>query len=68
LLDFYADQSLSCNEMEKLTFIVPVSQDETPIRHLFDVSANNGNDKARMQGRILFGPPVIICLVSPDKN
>ncbi|WP_018153167.1 protein-disulfide reductase DsbD [Leeia oryzae] len=62
LLDFYADWCVSCVEMEKDTFSVPMVQQALSGMILLraDVTANQPGDRALLARFNLFGPPGII--------
>ena len=63
LLDFYADWCVSCKEMERYTFSDPTVAAEmarfVPLKA--DVTANDAEDQALMQGRFgIPGPPAML--------
>ncbi len=63
LLDFYADWCVSCKEMERYTFSDPEVAAEMQRFLLLqaDVTANDAEDQALLQGRFgLPGPPAIL--------
>ncbi|SDY46791.1 thiol:disulfide interchange protein DsbD [Allochromatium warmingii] len=63
LLDFYADWCVSCKELERDTFSDPTVQAEMQrfVRLRADVTANDAEDRALMQGRFgLPGPPALL--------
>ncbi|MBP7983830.1 MAG: protein-disulfide reductase DsbD [Chromatiaceae bacterium] len=63
LLDFYADWCVSCKEMERYTFSDPAVAAEMARFVLLqaDVTANDEEDQALMQGRFgIPGPPAIL--------
>jgi thiol:disulfide interchange protein DsbD len=63
ILDFYADWCVSCKEMERYTFSDPAVAKEMARFELLqaDVTANDAEDQALMQGRFgLPGPPAIL--------
>jgi thiol:disulfide interchange protein DsbD len=63
MLDFYADWCLSCKEMERYTFSDPAVVRELQRFVLLqaDVTHNDAQDKALMQGRFgIPGPPAIL--------
>jgi len=63
LLDFYADWCVSCQEMERYTFSDPSVMAELRrfVRLQADVTANDAEDRALIQGRFgLPGPPAIL--------
>jgi thioredoxin:protein disulfide reductase len=63
MLDFYADWCVSCKEMERDTFSDPAVQAQLARFVLLqaDVTANDSDDQALMQGRFgLPGPPAIL--------
>ncbi len=63
LLDFYADWCVSCKEMERHTFSDPAVAAEMARFVLLqaDVTANDKEDQALMQGRFgIPGPPAIL--------
>ena len=63
MLDFYADWCVSCKEMERYTFPEPEVQNAMAEFVLLqaDVTANDAEDKALMQGRFgLPGPPAML--------
>ena len=63
LLDFYADWCVSCKEMERYTFSDPAVNAEMARFVLLqaDVTANDEEDQALMQGRFgIPGPPAIL--------
>jgi thiol:disulfide interchange protein DsbD len=63
MLDFYADWCVSCKEMERYTFPEPevVAAMEKFVLLQADVTANDAEDKALMQGRFgLPGPPAMM--------
>ena len=63
LLDFYADWCVSCKELERDTFSDPTVQAEMQrfVRLQADVTANDAEDRALMQGRFgLPGPPALL--------
>jgi thiol:disulfide interchange protein DsbD len=63
LLDFYADWCVSCKEMERYTFSDPAVAAEMARFVLLqaDVTANDAEDQALMQGRFgIPGPPAIL--------
>ncbi|MBN2885702.1 MAG: protein-disulfide reductase DsbD [Chromatiaceae bacterium] len=63
LLDFQADWCLSCKEMEHKTFADPAVAAELQrfVRLQADVTANDADDRALMQGRFaLPGPPALL--------
>ncbi len=59
MLDFYADWCISCNEMERFTFVDPAVQKRMAGALLLtaDVTANNDDDRALLKRFNLFGPP-----------
>ena len=63
LLDFYADWCVSCKEMERYTFSAPAVAAEMARFVLLkaDVTANDAEDQALMQGRFgIPGPPAML--------
>jgi thioredoxin:protein disulfide reductase len=63
LLDFYADWCVSCKEMERYTFSDPtvIAEMNRFVRLQADVTANDAEDRALIQGRFgLPGPPAIL--------
>ena len=63
MLDFYADWCVSCKEMERYTFSDPAVMTEMERFVLLqaDVTANDAEDQALMQGRFgIPGPPAIL--------
>ncbi|MBK1654802.1 thiol:disulfide interchange protein [Allochromatium vinosum] len=63
LLDFYADWCVSCKEMERYTFSDPtvIAEMNRFVRLQADVTANDDEDRALIQGRFgLPGPPAIL--------
>ena len=63
MLDFYADWCVSCKEMERYTFSDPAVAAEMARFVLLqaDVTANDAEDQALMQGRFgIPGPPAIL--------
>ena len=63
MLDFYADWCVSCKEMERYTFADPKVVAELDRFTLLqaDVTANDAQDQALMQGRFKIpGPPAIL--------
>ncbi len=63
LLDFYADWCVSCKEMERYTFSDPAVAAEMARFVLLkaDVTANDAEDQALMQGRFgIPGPPAML--------
>jgi thioredoxin:protein disulfide reductase len=63
LLDFYADWCVSCKEMERSTFSDPTVAAEMSHFVLLqaDVTDNDAEDQALMQGRFgIPGPPAIL--------
>ncbi|BCU07517.1 thiol:disulfide interchange protein DsbD [Allochromatium tepidum] len=63
LLDFYADWCVSCKEMERYTFSDPtvIAEMNRFVLLQADVTANNAEDRALIQGRFgLPGPPAIL--------
>ncbi|WP_148217595.1 protein-disulfide reductase DsbD [Allochromatium vinosum] len=63
LLDFYADWCVSCKEMERYTFSDPtvIAEMSRFVRLQADVTANDDEDRALIQGRFgLPGPPAIL--------
>jgi thiol:disulfide interchange protein DsbD len=63
MLDFYADWCVSCKEMERYTFSDPAVAKEMARFELLqaDVTANDVEDQALMQGRFgIPGPPAIL--------
>ncbi len=63
MLDFYADWCVSCKEMERYTFPEPevVAAMDKFVLLQADVTANDADDKALMQGRFgLPGPPAMM--------
>ena len=67
ILDYYADWCVSCKEMEKYTFTDPAVQAALAGVVLLqtDVTANDEQDRALLQGFGLFGPPAIL-FFGPD--
>jgi thiol:disulfide interchange protein DsbD len=63
MLDFYADWCVTCKELEHKTFSDPAVRRELERFVLLqaDVTANDADDRALLQGRLgLFGPPAIV--------
>jgi len=63
LLDFYADWCVSCKEMERYTFSDPavIAELQRFVLLQADVTANDAEDQALMQGRFnIPGPPAIL--------
>jgi thiol:disulfide interchange protein DsbD len=63
MLDFYADWCVSCKEMERYTFSDPavIEQMSRFVLLQADVTANDEQDKALMQGRFgIPGPPAML--------
>jgi thiol:disulfide interchange protein DsbD len=63
LLDFYADWCVSCKEMERYTFSDPavMAEMERFVLLQADVTANDAEDQALIQGRFgIPGPPAIL--------
>ncbi|MGQ9830427.1 MAG: protein-disulfide reductase DsbD [Thermochromatium sp.] len=63
LLDFYADWCVSCKELERYTFSDPtvIAEMKRFVLLRADVTANDAEDRALMQGRFgLPGPPAIL--------
>lgn len=63
MLDFYADWCVSCKEMERYTFVDPavVAELDRFVLLKADVTANDEQDQALMQGRFgIPGPPAIL--------
>jgi len=63
MLDFYADWCVSCKEMERYTFSDPAVMSEMDRFVLLqaDVTANDEQDQALMQGHLgIPGPPAIL--------
>jgi len=63
MLDFYADWCVACKELERYTFSDPTVIDALSGVKLLqaDVTANDEDDKALLQGRFgIPGPPAIM--------
>jgi thiol:disulfide interchange protein DsbD len=63
MLDFYADWCVSCKEMERYTFSDPavIAEMDRFVLLQADVTANDEQDQALMQGRFgIPGPPAIL--------
>lgn len=62
LLDVYADWCVSCQELEKITFVDPAVQKQLAKMVLLriDVTANSAQDQALYQHFGLYGPPVLL--------
>jgi thiol:disulfide interchange protein DsbD len=63
MLDFYADWCVSCKEMEKYTYSDPqvIEALQTTLLLQADVTANDADDQALLQGHFgLPGPPAIM--------
>jgi thiol:disulfide interchange protein DsbD len=63
MLDFYADWCVACKEMERYTFSDPsvIAEMERFVLLQADVTANDSEDQALMQGRFgIPGPPAIL--------
>ncbi len=63
MLDFYADWCVSCKEMERYTFSDPgvIKEMERFVLLQADVTANDEQDQALMQGRFgIPGPPAML--------
>ena len=63
MLDFYADWCVSCKEMERYTFSDPavIAEMDRFVLLQADVTANDDQDQALMQGRFgIPGPPAIL--------
>jgi thiol:disulfide interchange protein DsbD len=63
MLDFYADWCVSCKEMERYTFSDPevIAEMDRFVLLQADVTANDAEDQALMQGRFgIPGPPAML--------
>ncbi|WP_177419314.1 protein-disulfide reductase DsbD [endosymbiont of Lamellibrachia barhami] len=71
MLDFYADWCISCKEMEKYTFSDPevIAALRNTVLLQADVTANDAQDKALLQGHFgMPGPPAIFFYGSDGKE
>jgi thiol:disulfide interchange protein DsbD len=63
MLDFYADWCVTCKELERYTFSDPtvIAEMSRFVLLKADVTANDAEDQALMQGRFgIPGPPAIL--------